>query len=294
MIPNQFHFVFGLKPQTEPFHLVYYLCLASCSAVNAPDTIYFYYYYEPYGRYWDLIKDRLTLVRVDPVSFITQFRYTDRAVRKYSYAHQSDFIRLEKLLEHGGVYADIDTIFVNAIPTDLWMRPFVLGREDDIIDEVTGQSRPSLCNAFIMAEPNAEFGRLWLANLATTFDGTWSRHSTLLPYELSQRYQRLIHVEPPRSFYKHMWTREGLYTLLEGNDPDYEGVLSMHLWSHLWWEWRRRDFSSFHAGRLTEDYIRRVDTTYNLLARRYLPVPTPKRWSLWSLFGKHDNTPRPK
>ena len=28
-------------------------------------------------------------------------------------------------------------------------------------------------------------------------------------------------------------TVEGLHTLLEGCDPDYDGAVSMHLWSHL-------------------------------------------------------------
>ena len=39
MIPRTFHFVFGLKPQTEPFHLMYYLCLASCLAVERPQAV---------------------------------------------------------------------------------------------------------------------------------------------------------------------------------------------------------------------------------------------------------------
>ena len=68
-----------------------------------------------------------------------------------------------------------------------------------------------------------------------------------------------------------MWTREGIHTLLEGCDRNYQGVLSMHLWSHLWWSKERQDFSDFHQGRLTERYIREIDTTYNLVARRFLP-----------------------
>jgi hypothetical protein len=32
----------------------------------------------------------------------------------------------------------------------------------------------------------------------------------------------------------------------------------------------RTDFTAFHAGLLTEDYIRNVDTTYNIVARRFL------------------------
>ena len=39
----------------------------------------------------------------------------------------------------------------------------------------------------------------------------------------------------------------------------------------------RRDFSTVHGGKLTEDYIRRVDTTYNRVARRFLPPPE-KKW----------------
>lgn len=271
MIPNRFHFVFGLRKQVAPFHLVHYLCLASCLEVNRPETIYFHYRYEPHGRYWDLIRPRLTLVKTEPVPFLSRFRYQDRYVAKFSYAHHADFLRLEKLVEKGGIYADMDTIFVNPIPSRLFSEPFVLGREDDIVDQTTGQVRRSLCNAFIMSERGSEFGRLWSQTMEKSFDGSWSRHSTLLPQELSERHGDLIHVEPSRTFYKHMWTREGIATLLEGLDPDYSGVVSMHLWSHLWWSRWRRDFSRFHAGKLTEKYIRRVDTTYNRIARQFLP-----------------------
>jgi hypothetical protein len=45
----------------------------------------------------------------------------------------------------------------------------------------------------------------------------------------------------------------------------------VHLWAHLWWRADRCDFSSVHAGLLTAEYIRSVDTTYNRLARPYLP-----------------------
>ena len=271
MIPNRFHFVFGLKRQTEPFHLVHYLCLASCIEVNRPEAIYFYYHYEPYGRYWDLIKDRLILIKVQLNAFIDNYKYQDRMVSKYKYAHAADFIRLEKLLDQGGVYADMDTLFVNPIPKTLFDKSFVLGREDDVKDVATGKTQTSLCNAFIMAERNAPFGRMWLDEQNNAFDGSWSQHSTLLPDRLAQKYPDLVHIEPPRSFYKHMWTPEGLKNLFNACDADNEGVISMHLWAHLWWSRWRCDFSDFHAGLLTEKFIREVDTTYNLLARKFLP-----------------------
>lgn len=274
MIPNRFHFVFGLKRQTQPLHLIHYLCLASCLSVNTPDAIYFYYHHEPYGRYWDLIKDKIIPIQIPPVPFIEQYHYTDRRVARYRYAHASDFIRLEKLLAQGGIYADIDTLFVNRIPQTLYNKPFVLGREADVRDPKTNQLRPSVCNAFIMAERNALFGQLWLEGLPDAFDGTWSNHSTFLPQELGTQHPDLVHIEPSRTFYKHMWTPEGLHTLLKGLDTDNKGVVSFHLWAHLWWSRWRRDFSSFHAAQVTSEYVRKVDTTYNIVARKFLPPET--------------------
>lgn len=272
-IPNQFHFIFGLKNQEDPFHLAHYLCIESCRRINQPDKIYFYYNNEPYGIYWELIKRHLTLEQVDLVPFISRFSYgfRNRACKKYIYAHHSDFIRLEKLIQRGGIYADIDTIFVKKFSNILHSKPFVLGREDDICSGNLSLKKPSLCNALIMSQKGSEFAKIWLDAMEREFDGSWSKHSTLLPYRLSKKYPDLIHIEPSRTFYRHMWTIVGIRTLFEECDRDVEGVISMHLWSHLWWSEKRKDFSSFHGDLITEDYIRNVDTTYNLIARPFLP-----------------------
>lgn len=278
MIPNRFHFVFGLKRQSEPFHLVHYLCLASCLEVNTPDAVYFYYHYEPYGRYWDLIKERVIPIKIPRVPFIEQYQYRDRRVARYKYAHASDFVRLERVLAVGGIYADMDTLFVNRLAAALYEKPFALGREADVCDPVTKQWRPSLCNAFLMAERNALFGQEWLEELPDAFDGTWSNHSTFLPQKIATQYPELVHLEPSRTFYKHMWSREGLHTLLEGLDTDNKGVVSFHLWAHLWWSRRRNDFSPFHAAKLTPEFIERMDTTYNVVARKFLPPPETRSY----------------
>jgi hypothetical protein len=122
-----------------------------------------------------------------------------------------------------------------------------------------------------MSQKDSEFAKIWLHAMEKEFDGSWSKHSTLLPYRLSKRYPDLIHIEPSRTFYRHMWTIEGIRTLFEECDRDHEGVISMHLWSHLWWSEERRDFSPFHGGLITENYIKNIDTTYNIIARAFLP-----------------------
>ena len=58
MIPNQFHFVFGLKEDFggKPFNILHYLAIKSAYDLNKPDAMYFYYTYEPSGEYWDKAK----------------------------------------------------------------------------------------------------------------------------------------------------------------------------------------------------------------------------------------------
>ena len=98
---------------------------------------------------------------------------------RYRYAHHADFIRLDALIEHGGVYADIDTIFVRAFPDELFAAPFVIGREPPVRDERTGEWRPSLCNALLMSEPGAAFARAWRERMAAALNGTLEQSQRL-------------------------------------------------------------------------------------------------------------------
>ena len=271
MIPRQFHFVFGLRDRAEALHLAHYLCIESCRQINDPDRIFLHCHHEPFGPWWDLIKDTVTVVHVEPDSFVATYRYANRTLNRYRYAHHADFVRLRALADHGGIYADIDTLFVNPVPKRLFAKPFVIGREDDVPCPKMGGLKPSLCNAFLMAEPGAAFTRLWLERLADAFDGSWSNHSGFLPWELSQTYADLVYIERRETFFKHSFTPSGIKTLFEELDPDFSDVVSMHLWAHLWWARSRRDFSTFHGGRLTQDYVRRAQTTYAVAARRFLP-----------------------
>lgn len=268
-IPNIFHFVFGLKEQTEPFHLMYYMCLASCLEVNQPKEAHFHYYHEPYGVWWERIRPKLRLRRIDPEELVCKYRYEDRSVAAFRYAHLADFSRLRILLEEGGIYADIDTLFLRPFPSSWLSRQFILGQEKAPPGANDGGS---LCNAWIAAAPGAEFCRLWLEGMADAFDGTWSKHSTLLPYRLSRKFPQLIDVEPMTSFYALDWTPRGINDLFLRAVELPDRAYSLHLWSHLWFEKDRLDFSHFHKDRLTIDYVAYADTTYARLARRFMPT----------------------
>jgi hypothetical protein len=271
-IPRVFHFIFGLKEQVEPFHLAHFLCLQSCLMVNKPDAVIVHYRHEPWGPLWERIKPQILLRPIEDSLPLSGYAYTEgNASAAYRYAHSSDFLRVEILGREGGVYADMDTLFVRPYPDAMYSYPFVMGHEkvDPFVRhaEIGG----SLCNALFLSEAGSEFAKLWRDKMTAAFDGTWSRHSTFLPFELSQAYPDLVHVEPKTAFFHLDWTRDGITDLFERSVELPETVYSLHLWAHLWWDRSRTDVSRFHAGRLTPGYVAHAGTTYARYARGFLP-----------------------
>jgi hypothetical protein len=67
-------------------------------------------------------------------------------------------------------------------------------------------------------------------------------------------------------------TRAGIAALFEQVEPRLDGVASLHLWAHLWWDEARVDFTRFHAGLFTREWVERGGSTVAAIARRYLPA----------------------
>jgi len=276
MIPRLAHFVFGLEEQPEPFHFLHYVSLESCRRVLRPEVIYFHHKHLPWGPWWDRIRPHLTLVDVDLVPEVLAADYSGgRVPDEYRYAHHSDFIRLDALLTSGGVYADIDTVFVRPFPSELFTAPFVIGREAPVRDERSDAMRPSLCNALLMSEPGARFARMWRDKMAAGLDGTWSNHSGFLPEALTRQLPASVRVEPEATFFSFPATSVGLSALLEQRCDPPPDALTVHLWAHLWWDRHRRDFTETHGGRYLTTFVRGAQTTLAELARPYLPAPPP-------------------
>src|SRR5262249_55558779 len=156
-------FVFGLVPQTAPLHVVHYLCLESCRRVYRPDAIHFHCRFEPHGEWWERIRPHLTVHRVpcEPQGGDAR-RYRETAAGRligragWTYAQEADFSRLAGLAAEGGVYADMDTLFVQPLPQRLFRHEFVIGEEAPL-PGADGVLRPSLCNALMLARPAAAF-----------------------------------------------------------------------------------------------------------------------------------------
>ncbi len=265
------HFVFGLRDQDEPFHLVHYLAVASAIAVLEPAAVLFHCDQVPYGVYWDLLRPQVTLQRVRPASVVEDFPYDDALVAANVHAHHADVIRLDVLLEHGGVYADIDTLFVAPPPEECWTAEAAIGREADVFDSRIGRPRTSLSNAVLFGHPGAAYLRAWRERIEVALDGSWSAHSCLLADDLATEMPASVQVVPQRAFHHFAPTPEGLHDLLVGQVGDLDGIAAVHLCAHLWWSDRRRDFSTVHAAQIDEDWVRSGTSTYARLARPHLP-----------------------
>jgi hypothetical protein len=270
--PRIAHFVFGLAPQREPFHLLHYLAIESCRQMLRPERISFHYKHLPYGVHWDLIRPHLDLVSADEAPEVLAADYDPELVPEaYRYAHHADFVRLDALIRDGGVYADIDVLWVRPPPLALFDAPFVIGEEEPTTDMRTGRLRRSICNAVLFSRPGSRFAREWRARMPGAINGTWSNHSGFLARDLADEMPDEVHLEPPTTFYPAPCTPAGLRSLLEDDRLDLTGACAVHLWQHVWWHRDRRDFSAVHAGLFTADYIRSVDTSFNRLARPFLP-----------------------
>jgi len=271
VIPNIAHFIFGLKEQDEPFHPMHYAAIESCRQVLRPERILFHHIHVPFGPYWDLIAPYLTMIKVGLAPEVLEADYSSNLVPDaYRYAHHADFIRLDALIEHGGVYADIDTLFVRPFPSELFDAAFVIGREPIVRDELSGVVHRSLCNALLMAEPGAQFARAWRAAMGDELNGTWSNHSGYLSERLSREMPEAVRVLPLPTFFPFPPDPSGLRALLEERHILPPTTLSIHLWAHLWWSRDRTEMSRLHGGLCTPSVLRHAQTTISELAAPYL------------------------
>ncbi len=264
MIPDIFHFVYGFKPQTEPFPLIHFLAIQSCLEVNSPQQVILHCAERPWGNWWERLEGRVVLADAVRSAEVDAHRYDHRVPEDYRYAHHSDFVRLDALIRTGGIYADIDTVFVRPFPDSLRRHAFVAGRESDL------GGKMSVCNAVLAAQPGAPFALRWRAAMPTALDG-WSDHSTLLPARLAAQHPDEIHIEPMETFYPFDHNAFGLLQLLMGDVPLPASTVSIHLWEHLWGAASRTDFVPFHSGLITPQNIRTANTTLFRLLRRFLP-----------------------
>jgi GT2 family glycosyltransferase len=256
-IPNILHFTFGFSSAPEEFKYIYYLSILTAIHHNQPDTIYFHYYHEPFGLWWDTIKDRLTLNRIPPPEEIFGNKLTH-------YAHKSDVVRMEQLLAIGGIYLDLDVISLRSL-APLRNNQFVLGIQDSPYDRVEREYYGA-CNAVLMSAPNSKFLKLWY-DAYTSFDSTgrdeaWDYHSVQVPYQLSMDPEVTtddVHLVGPNAFFFPDWHQMSEFFLDSSSYIQHSNKFTDSFVVHLW-----ETAEEVDVNKITPEYI---DTSDSTLAR---------------------------
>jgi Methyltransferase domain/Glycosyltransferase sugar-binding region containing DXD motif len=245
VIPKILHFCFGLSPNGGDWGLVHYACIKSAVERIKPEQALLYFEHRPRGPFWDL-----TTKFVECIQIIAPRTIFGNPLNHY--AHRADVLRLQKLIETGGIYLDCD-VFVHRGFDDLLENSVVLGQEGDT--ELVG-----LCNAVILAEPNAPFLTRWYSKYKNFRSGGadpfWNEHSAKLPRQLAAAHPEELTILGPRAFFWPHWDHEGLRRLFASSNPiPSSGVYANHLWeSRAWSEYLRN---------LTPARVRRIDSNFH-------------------------------
>lgn len=278
MIPNQIHFVYT---GGRPFSFVHYLAVRTAWTVNRPGRILFHHTEEPTGQWWERARPMLTLHRVEPITeiFGNPVNYP---------AHQADVIRLRMLKALGGIYLDLDVISLNPLEP-LRSHSCVMGMEPGV----------GLCNAVILAEPNAPFIATWLEAYRDFDARQWNRHSVQRPWQLARQMPDAIRVEDPYAFF-YPSHNDPVHRYLWGERPTAGALLArvaknvvkgtlLRLGgcddaARLWL------YGNFHVLRGSDWHARRLERAYclhlweGLWGERYLKRVDPQ-------YLRHDPSP---
>lgn len=224
-IPKIVHYCFGMRwRRDKPWSLVHYVCIKSAITKIQPEKAYLYYEYEPSGPWWELTKPLVERVKIRAPREIF-----GRPIKDV--AHRADVVRLEKLIEYGGIYLDCD-VLVHRNFDDLLDNSFVISQQDVNAEQVL-----SLSNAVLLAEPSAPFAKRWYQEYHSFNGALWDEHSTRLPLKLAGIFPQEVTVLPYTAFCWPSWFKSHLEMIYEPGHAQIEnGAYGNHLWEAIAWE----------------------------------------------------------
>lgn len=143
-------------------------------------------------------------------------------------------MRLWAIQHSGGIYLDIDMFmcvegYSPADPSiksfdDLLAEPMTMGMEASPDSRRTALEPEGLCNAVIIAQPNATFLDHWMRTYATFDENNWAGHSVQMPWKLARRYPDEIQVLNTTAFFWPLWSGDYIERLHERDEYDFVGT----------------------------------------------------------------------
>ena len=192
-IPNIIHFI-NIGPRE--FNLLHFISIYSAYKLNKPDKIYVYCDHKQENNiYYEILKN---IVEYEYVQAPTEIN----GIQLNSYQYKADIIRMNKLIERGGIYMDLDVISLKPL-TKFLNYSMVLGSELSLKDPNSTNINDfsSITNAVILTEPDNEFMKEWLRQIPDNIIGkVWAYHAVCLPKKILLNNMYNVHLEPQKSF----------------------------------------------------------------------------------------------
>jgi hypothetical protein len=237
----------------KPWSLVHYACLKSAIERIRPKDVYFYCEYEPKGPWWELTQKLVDFEKVRAPREI----FGNPLIHP---AHRADVVRLEKLIDRGGIYLDAD-VFVHRSFEDLLCNSTVLGKQ------VLDGAEFGLCNAVILSEAQAPFLKRWISEYrsfrSVGGDEFWDEHSVQIPLRLVREFPHEVTTLPHFAFFWPTFRPEDI-KLIFGSTAriDLTQAFATHLWESIAWEG--------YLEYLTPSKVRSVDSNFHRWARPFV------------------------
>lgn len=194
----------------------------------------------PSGVYWNFILDSFTKI----VHVKRKIENEIFGKRPKHRNHISDIIRIEALLQYGGIYLDMDMVLVKGI--DFFRRYSCT---------MSRMRSHLLASSFIMAEKNASFLQKWLDGYRFHYRNDSYIYSAMnYPSQLSNNYTDLIHVE--FETLSRPWTQHG--DTIYYTNFNWSTLYGIHLYNRIYY------------SPVNESVIRQMNTTFGAISRHIL------------------------
>jgi tetratricopeptide (TPR) repeat protein len=240
MIPDIVHFVWLTGPNSRDFSFINYLAVRAAHYVQCPERILMHVNEEPVGNpNWERIRPYVEIVRVEPPTTCNEF--------KLEYVqYQADVLRLQILLEHGGVYLDTDMLLLK--PLDM------LSKWDCVLSPDTVENARSINAGIIAAQAGSSFIKRWLD--AFEVNTTWAFGAVVLPWKLIQEDSSDVALATARDFLPFDWKNRSILTA-EGS---FGHAFCVHMWETIWAD---------DLKQIDDYYLRTSDSEFARLFKRY-------------------------
>jgi len=186
-IPNLVHLI-----PPPNFGFIDYLAVASVAHLIKPECIYMHITIGrwPRGWWWQAALRHFSNTTEEEIRipFVTKESEEIREIfgRNISNpSHKADIIRLNALLDYGGIYLDTDAIVLKSFE-HLLHEDTVLAVESRLTSRASQIVVEGLCNAVILAKKGSAFVREWKEEYRTFDESQWNWHSVRKPWQMAK------------------------------------------------------------------------------------------------------------